>query len=395
MRVGRSQAASALSAVSLWQRVSSYARRAPYQAERYRVASSTASRARMHQVGASGTTRSLTRKESGMPAFVGIDVAKDTLAVALLGPKTPRKTSVPNTPAGHARLIRWLANQHVAEVQVCLEATGAYSEEVAQALHDASYHVYLVNPARIAAYAKSQLARNKTDPADAVLIARFAQTQAATLTPYTPPDPALRELRGLVRHLDVLQQARQAERNRQAASDHPAAVANALAAHITFLDQQIADITRQISDHIDGHPELRKQHELLQSIGGIGSLTATRILAEAGDLTRFRDARALAAYAGLTPRQYSSGTSVQRRTRLSKIGNASLRRALFFPAIVAKQHNVVLQAFCARLARRGLAPKAIVGAAMRKLLHLAYGVLVSGKPFDAALALAHMAPKGA
>jgi transposase len=328
-----------------------------------------------------------------MPAFLGIDVAKDTLVVALLGPKSPRKTSVPNTPVGHERLVHWLANQHVTDLSVCLEATGTYSDDVAQALHDACFRVYLVNPARIAAYAKSQLARNKTDPADALLIARFAQAEAATLTPYTPPDPALRELRALTRHLDALQQARQAERNRQASGAHPAAVAQALEAHISFLDKQIADIERQISDHIDANPEVRKQHELLQSICGIGSLTATRILAEAGDLTHFADARALAAYAGLTPRQYRSGTSVQRRTRLSKIGNAALRRALFFPAIVAKQHNPVLQAFCARLAERGLAPKAIVGAAMRKLLQLAYGVLRSGRPFDAELALAHMSPK--
>lgn len=330
-----------------------------------------------------------------MPAFLGIDVAKDTLAVALLGPKTPRKTSLPNTPAGYARLVHWLRSQHVTDVTVCLEATGTYSDDVALALHDAGYRVYLVNPARIAAYAKSQLARNKTDPADAVLIARYAQAEAASLTPYTPPDPALRDLRALVRHLDALQLQRQAELNRQAAGGHPSAVAEALAAHIAFLDKQIEETLRQITDHLDSHPELRKQHELLQSIVGIGSITASRILAEAGDLTRFGDARAVAAYAGLTPRQYSSGTSVQRRTRLSKIGNAALRRALFFPAIVAKQHNPVLQAFCARLAERGLAPKAIVGAAMRKLLQLAYGVLASGRPFDAALALAHMTPKRA
>lgn len=330
-----------------------------------------------------------------MPAFLGIDVAKDTLAVALIGPKTPRKTSVANSPAGYARLLDWLAKQHLDAVEICLEATGTYSDDVAQALHDGSYRVYLVNPARIAAYAKSQLSRNKTDAADAVLIARFAQAEAANLSAYVPPDPALRELRALVRHLDALQQQRQAELNRQAAGGHPPAVTKALQEHITFLDQQISAVVRQLTDHLDGHPELREQHDLLTSIPGIGTVTAVRLLAEAGDLTRFADARAVAAYAGLTPRQYSSGTSVQRRTRLSKIGNASLRRALFFPAIVAKQHNPVLQAFCGRLAERGLAPKAIVGAAMRKLLQIAYGVLASGRPFDAALALAHMSQKGA
>ncbi len=328
-----------------------------------------------------------------MTAFLGIDVAKDTLVVALLGPKTPRKTQVPNTPAGAAQLVRWLAAQHVADVLACLEATGTYSDDIAQALHEAGYRVAVVNPARIAAYAKSQLARNKTDPADALLIARFAQTEAATLVAWTPPDPALRELRALVRHYDVLQTQRQAEVNRQAAGGHPPAVATALAAHIAFLDAQLAAMQQQIHDHLDGHPALRQQHDLLTSIPGIGTTTAVRILAEAGDLRRFADARAVAAYAGLTPRQYRSGSSIQRQTRLSKIGNAALRRALYFPAIVAKQHNPVLQAFCTRLAANGLVPKAIIGAAMRKLIQLAYGVIASGRPFDAALALAHMIPK--
>lgn len=327
-----------------------------------------------------------------MPAFLGIDVAKATLAVALLGPKSPRKTSVANTPAGQARLVEWLAKQHLSDVHVCLEATGTYSDDVAQALHDAGYKVYLVNPARIAAYAKSQLARNKTDAADAVLIARFAQTEAESVPLWTPPDPALRELRSLVRHLDVLQEQLQAERNRLAAGGHSAAVEKALNEHIAFLEKQIQSTHTQISEHLDKHTQLREQHDLLTSIKGIGTLTAVRLLAEAGDLKRFANARALAAYAGVTARHHSSGTSVKRQTKLAKTGNAALRRALYFPAISAKRHNVVLKAFCARLSKtKTMTKMALIGAAMRKLLHLAYGVIKSGKPFDAQRALADMA----
>lgn len=329
-----------------------------------------------------------------MSAFLGIDVAKDTLVVALLGPQTPRKTTVANTAAGITRLVQWVATQHVPDVQVCLEATGAYGDDVAQAFHDAGYRVSVVNPLRIAAYARSHLTRNKTDPADALLIAQFAQAEVATLPVWTPPRAELRELQALVRHYDALQGQRQAERNRQAAGPHPATVAASLAAHIAFLDAQLAQLAHAIHDHLDGHPELRDQHDLLTSIPGIGTTTAVRILAEAGDLRRFPDARAVAAYAGLTPRQYRSGTSVQRRTRLAKLGNAALRRALYFPAIVAKRHNPVIQAFCARLTARGLAPMAVIGAAMRKLIHLAYGVIAHGRPFDAARAMAHMRQAG-
>ena len=118
------------------------------------------------------------------------------------------------------------------------------------------------------------------------------------------------------------------------------------------------------------------------SIKGIGQRTAASLLAEIGEVTSFAHARALAAYAGLNPRQYRSGTSIRRRTRLSKQGNAALRKALYFPAIVAKQHNPIDRPFCARLSAAGKAPMAVVGAAMRKLLHIVYGVLTSGQPFD-------------
>jgi transposase len=320
-----------------------------------------------------------------MTAVLGIDVAKETLVVALLGSATPRKRSFPNTPAGHQELLTWLSKQHLSEIQACLEATGNYGEAIAEALHEAGYWVSVVNPARIAAYAKSRLARNKTDAADAVLIAQFAQSEHPPR--WTPPAPELRELRTLLRHLEALLAQRQAERNRQAAGPHPTAVAEALAAHLVFLSEQIATLEQAISEHIDRHPDLQRDQELLRSITGIGKRTATRLLAESGDRGRFADARAWAAYAGLTPRQHRSGSSVQGRTRLSKVGNAALRAALYFPAIVAKKHNPVIRAFCARLAARGLAPKAVIGAAMRKLLHLAYGVLKSGQPFDPARAL--------
>jgi transposase len=321
-----------------------------------------------------------------MPAFLGIDVAKHTLVLALIGSRQPRRTAVPNTPAGHQQLLTWLAKQHLADVHACLEATGTYSDEIAFALHDAGITVSVVNPARIAAYAKSRLARNKTDQADALLIAQFAQSEQ--LPPWTPPAPELRELRALLRHLDNLLAQRQAERNRQAAGSHPQAVADALREHLAFLDCQIASIQQQIDQHIDRYDDLKREHELLDSIGGIGARTATRLLAESGGLSRYADSRALTAYAGLTPRQYRSGSSVARVTRLSKVGNAALRRALYMPALVARRHNPVLKAFGDRLAARGMRPKAVIGAVMRKLLVLAYGVVKSGKPFEASYGVA-------
>ena len=315
-----------------------------------------------------------------MDVCVGIDVAKATLSVALVGSRTIRRITVANTAAGHQELLRWLHKQHLTVVRVCLEATGSYGDDVAQTLYDADFCVCVVNPARIAAYAKSHLSRNKTDAADAVLIAQFAHSEQPAV--WVPFAPHLRDLRSLVRHLDVLQAQRQAEVNRLELAGQPAVITDVLNKHITFLNEQIAALRVQIRDHIDQHPELKQEHELLDSIVGIGAHTATCILAETGGLSRYQTGNALAAYAGLTPRQYTSGTSVNRRSQLSKIGNAALRKALYMPAIVARKHNPLLKAFADRLQERGLAPKAVIGAVMRKLLVVAYGVVKSGKAFD-------------
>lgn len=315
-----------------------------------------------------------------MDACVGIDVAKASLRIALVGPRTPRCITITNTPAGHLELVNWLNKQHLTIVRVCLEATGSYGDDVAQTLHDASFCVCVVNPARIAAYAKSRLSRNKTDAADAVVIAQFAQSEQPAA--WIPLAPAERALRALVRYLDVLHSQRQAEVNRMELAGQPSVIVDALQTHITFLDEQIAALQAQIRDHIDQHPKLKEEHELLDSIVGIGTQTATYLLAEAGSLRRYQSGNALAAYAGLTPYQYTSGTSVHRRSRLSKLGNAALRKALYMPALVARKHNPVLKVFADRLQQRGLAPKAVIGAVMRKLLVLAYGVVKSGKAFD-------------
>jgi transposase len=141
-------------------------------------------------------------------------------------------------------------------------------------------------------------------------------------------------------------------------------------------------LKQQIRDHIDGHPGLRDQARLLESIPGVGAATIAQLLAVLGDLTRFKSARQLAAFLGLTPRQRQSGSSVLGKTRMAKMGHSQLRKALFFPAIVATRFNPLVRAFAQRLAQAGKSKMAIIGAAMRKLVHIIFGVLKSGRTFD-------------
>jgi transposase len=285
-----------------------------------------------------------------------------------------------NTASGFKKLVAWLKKHQRGTVHACLEATGLYGDEVAWQLHEAGHTVSVVNPARIKAYADSQLQRNKTDQLDAALIADFCRTQQPA--PWSPPDPAERELRSLARHRQALIEMVQQERNRLQAGRVSPTVHQVLVDHLAFLEQQIATLEQAIQDHINHHPDLQHQRDLLDTIPGIGPLTAALLLAEAGDLRRFDHAGQVVAFAGLNPRQHRSGTSVRGQPRLSKRGSARLRGLLYFPAISARSHNPLIAPWCDQLAARGKSSMQIIGAAMRKLLILAYGVLKSGQPFD-------------
>jgi transposase len=251
---------------------------------------------------------------------------------------------------------------------------------VADYLFVQGYTVSVVNPARIRSYADSQLQRNKTDKLDAALIADFCRTQHPSA--WTPPPPEIRQLQQWVRHLEDLTQAHQQAKNRLGLPGQSEPVTDHLQAQIALLVQQIAQTKQAISDLLDQSPDLKHQKDLLRSIPGLGDLTIGKLMAECRDLTAFRDVRQLVAFAGLNPRQHTSGSSVHKKPTISRTGSASLRAALYMPALAAMRFNPLLRIFADRLRARGLAAKAIIVAVMRKLLHLVFGVLNSGQPFD-------------
>lgn len=314
-----------------------------------------------------------------MEASLGIDIAKAKFAVALLtADGKVRHKSCVNTPAGFTDLGTWLHRQRVARVHACLEATGTYGEALATWLHDAGHTVSVVNPAIIHAYARTQLARTKTDRLDAELIAHFTATQQPPA--WTPPAPEIGQLQALVRRLDALQGMRTQELNRLEAGGAVGAVRASIEAVLAHLDTQIALVKQLIRDHLDRHPGLRAQRELLITIPGIGETTAAVLIAELFDKS-YTSARQAAAFAGLVPRIIESGT-LRGRSRLSKLGPGRLRKALYLPAVAALRWNPTIRAVRARLHAAGKPPMVIIGAAMRKLIHLAYGVLKSGKAYE-------------
>lgn len=310
---------------------------------------------------------------------LGIDISKDTFDIELALNGKLKHKKLTNGPAGFAALGAWLAKHQVARIHACLEATGTYGEDLALYLVQQGHLVSVVNPARIKAFGQSELLRNKDDRVDAGLIRRFCEKQQPPA--WQPPAPELRELQALTRHLENLLVGRQQEENRLQAGLKSKAVLKSLRQLVRYFAGEIKRTEKQIQDHLAAHPALQKQCTLLESIPGIGQVTAAKVLAESGSFDNYRSARELAAQAGLTPRNNRSG-KLHFRTKLSKTGNSRLRKALFMPAMVAKRYNPIVRSFCLRLAAHGKNKMQILGAAMRKLIHIAFGVLKSGNTFN-------------
>ena len=313
---------------------------------------------------------------------LGIDVAKLKLDVAL---QTADKTYVKqfeNAPAGFQALQVWLGSFSFPSVHACLEATGTYGDAVALFLHEQGHVVSLINPLRIKGYAASKLQRNKTDKADARLIAEFCATQNPA--PWTPPAPEIRHLQALTRRIETLAEMQQMEKNRRETA--PTETHDSLDRIIATLTAEIVKLQQEIQQHLDQHPPLKAQHDLLLTIPGIGEKTAQLLLSEV-DFARYEDARQVAAAAGVTPRKQESGTSLK-RTNLSKLGNGRVRKALYFPAVVAMRHNPIIKEFAGRLKKNSKTPMQLVCASMRKLLHQAFGVLKNNCSFNPNLVFA-------
>ena len=308
---------------------------------------------------------------------LGIDIAKEKIEVALLVSDKVKNKSFKNSGDGFEGLAFWLKKLDIERVHACLEATGNYGEDLAIFLHEVGHTVSIINPARIKGFAQSERVRTKTDKIDAGVIARFCL--AMKPEPWGPPSPEIRALRALVRRADSLLDMLTQEKNRLGTAHE--SILPLIKEHIAYLEKENKKIRDQIADLIDRNPELKRKKDLLASIPGIGKATTAILLAELDDLRKFRHVRELVAFIGLAPRETLSGSSIKGKPRLCKTGHARLRKALYMPALVSIRYNLMI-AFYERLRERGKNGKVIVCAIMRKLVHIIFGVLKSGKKYD-------------
>ena len=315
---------------------------------------------------------------------LGIDISKKDFHVALLRVSDREITAshcFDNTLAGHRKLVTWLRKHTDATLPVhaCMEATGCYGDQLAIHLHNQFGKVSVVNPCAIKNFASMKLRRNKSDKADARLIAQYS----ADIQPpaWEAPSEEQTRLKALARRIGQLQHLHDIERN-HLESTQEKSVRSDIKAMMKTLKTRIEKTRGELLAIIQANPVLAQMLRLLTSINGIGEISGAQLIAELPDLKNFASARELSAYAGVTPRQFQSGTSGKTRTPMTKTGSKHLRRHLFMPAMTAMRYNPICKAMAERLAAKGKEKMEIIGAIMHKLLHQVYGVLRTQKPFD-------------
>lgn len=309
--------------------------------------------------------------------YIGIDIAKKSFVVAIEINNKVKIQSFDNNIAGFEELIQWLNSFNLSSYHFCMESTGKYGDDLAIYLYEQDYKVSVVNPARIKYFAKSNLTRNKTDSIDAKIIMEYCKIFRPLL--WQPLPVEIIELDILVKRVDALTDMITQESNRlEKANDF---IKPSIQKHIEYLKNEIKSIEKQINNHINQHPKLKNDAELLNTIPGIGKRSANKLLTVLSGNQKFSSAKEVAAYVGLNPEYAQSGTSLN-YCHLSKTGNSELRKMLYMPTLVAIKHNPILKAFYDKLVERGKSKKLAVCAVMRKFWHIIYGVLKNQKAFD-------------
>ena len=316
-----------------------------------------------------------------MNHVLGIDIAKLDFHVALMvGDKFYCK-KFGNSSTGFKKLKLWLKAKDIECLHACMEATGRYGLKLARWLCGQGNKVSVVNPAKIKGFAQSQLSRSKTDEHDAKLIARYC----SVLNPeaWKPMDDEVQELREWVDRRHDVKQIILQEKNRLELQDNTGIIAS-IQNIISLLSQELLEIEKIIAKILEQKPSLKAKNALLTSVPGIGKITSATVLAYLAP-ERFKSAKQMSAFIGLNPRQHVSGSSVRGRTRLSKTGNPFLRRSFYMPALTALKYNQPIKKFAKRLAENGKSKMVVIGAVMRKLSHIIYGILKSGQAFNPAM----------
>ncbi len=329
------------------------------------------------------TTKTIVSPPVATPAFAGIDVGASELVLLIRKNAVSMKAqSFANTRAERQRLIKRLSK--FPGVTVCLEATGVYHLDLALALADAGVRLMVLNPKSSHNFAKVLLKNSKTDAVDADTLAQYAERMP--YQPWVRPAAEALELRAFSRRVNTLTKDKAAAKNQLHAlafsPETPKAVLRDLKLSIAQLEKRIASLSLGAKTFILAHPTLARRFALLLTVNGIGDTSAIALLGELMLLPAGLTHKQWVKFAGLDPRHFKSGSSVDKRTRISKAGNRYIRQALYMPALSAKAHDPHVKGFFEHLIANGKTPLQGVCAVMRKLLHAIHGMFAHNQPFD-------------
>lgn len=320
--------------------------------------------------------------------FVGIDIAATTAEVSTQRPgaKASRSFTIDQTPEGFHRLVHTLqaTGNEPSHVLVVMEATGSYWMSLATRLVHEGFQVSVINPSQAHHFAKALLKRAKTDAIDAQTLAQLARVLQPE--PWMPPPQIYYELQQRLAQRDDLLNLRQQVRNQLHALDqHPEVITSVrtrMERLLVLFQSQIDEVEVEIAAALNQDSAWAAAAERLQSIKGVGWVTAAWTLVTTLNFTTCDTVDALTAYAGLAPMPRQSGSSVWHRPSIGHSGHGRLRTAFYMATLTAARFNPAIKAFYNRLLEAGKPEKVARCAAARKLLHIAWAVVKKDQPFD-------------
>ena len=329
--------------------------------------------------------------EHGEMNIIGVGVSKAKLDCAWLKTDSKIKAkTVNNTPEGWQQLVLWAqqnAGLEIGGLHFVMEATGIYHENLAAWLYDHGANVSVVNPAHVKHYAQSLGVQTKNDKKDSAMLARYGQREQPSL--WQPAPAEVRTLKALLARLAAVEKDLQREKNRQEkaiVADTPDTVLKSITHMIGLFEAEQAALEKLIDEHIKKHKKLKDNKVLLESIPGVGKVISRQMLMVLGS-HQFASASQCAAYLGLVPVQKESGSSLKGRPQLAKNGSPKIRAKLYMATVTATRYNPDIKAQYERLTGKGKSNMSALGAAMRKLVQICYGVIKHQQPYQPQVAV--------
>lgn len=326
---------------------------------------------------------------------IGIDVSKKDFIACLCNQHEQgiiafgKSAAFQNDKTGFNQFVKWARKYCIPSVPLSftMEATGIYHESLAFHLHKLNFAVAIVLPNKVKHYAKCLNIKTKTDKVDAKIIARMGAEQQ--LSPWEPPRPIFQKIRALTRHLQELKSQKLIITNHLESINNSAFkddfILKSNERILKMLNKQILACEKQINNAVHKEDsQLANKVKYLETIKGVGIITIATIIGETQGFSLFSSRKQLASYAGLDVVERQSGVNIRGKTHISKKGNKHIRRALYFPAMVACRHNPNLKEDFLRITQNKPYKKSGIVAIQRKLLLLMYTIWKKEEPFKAA-----------